>query len=139
MRIAKAPRKGILGHDAKAQLIGDQHDRAVLRRQRGAKPRGFRVRVMRLEQIRQPERQAVDQPHPLPVRRGQRRTQIARFFDRLPARPAHFAVPGDASRHFFVTRRRGGNIDARHVKLTGDPLGQDRFARTGTTCDKNDA
>ena len=111
--VAEAPRQRIVGHDAEADLVGDQHGRAAACGP--APPAAVAVRAsmsaLRQHQVGQPQRQAIDQ-HRL---RRQARPRARRRDRAAPRRVAsrQRAVPmrGDALGHLVVDRLRRRDVD----------------------------
>ena len=61
-RIAELPRQTILRHDAETDLVRHEHDRAFLANERGAERFALsREIALGKEQVRQPQRQAIDE------------------------------------------------------------------------------
>src|SRR5260370_3680727 len=60
--VAEVARQGIVRHDAEPDLIGDEDERSVERRYRGNEPGCLRHDIAAgKQQVRQPQRQAIDQ------------------------------------------------------------------------------
>lgn len=115
--IAEPAGERVLRNDPRANFIGDYDDRIDVRLKRGKKlghPR-FPIGICK-HQIRQPERQAVNQTGAFAIHLSQRTKQITRFVIRHPLRPAARLMLGDARGHLVVMRLGRGNIDRRPPK-----------------------
>ena len=101
-------------------------------------PRDFRLDIrVRQHQIRQPQRQAIDQ-HRRGLARFERGGEIARRLDGPPMRPAPRAMRGDALGHFRVARLRRRHIGPRRRQRGDQALGIAALARTGAAEDESE-
>ena len=85
MQVAKTPRKSVIGYDAGADLIGDEHDRSGATIESPLQLTGVAGDVrIRENAIAEPERQAVDQERVCRRRRRDCLRQVVGYLDGLP-------------------------------------------------------
>ena len=132
LRVAKAAAERRLRHQAKADLVGDEDHGISGDAQKPRQPARLDLGIApRQHQVRQPQRQAIDQ-HGAAVGRlpRQRIDQRQRLLDRGPAFAALRAMMRDAGLHLLVVGRRGRQINSRQAAVGDQPLGKGRFAGT---------
>ena len=129
-----------LGHQSGPDLVGHEHERQTKARERvqQACARGVHV-VLAEHQVRQPQRQAVDE-HDIgcrlrstPGRRGdllERVRQRERRLDGAPARVTIRPVAGDALAHLVVERLGGDHDRTPFAERLGENLRASTLART---------
>ncbi len=126
--VAERSRQRIVGYDAEANFVGDQDDRAALARQRIRQPRDLlRPVALCMQQVGQPERQAINEPGAAAIGRGQRLDEIERHFAFDPVGAAPCAMPGDPLVHLRIERLGGGDIDRLPRKGVGTTFGAPAF------------
>ena len=111
--VAEGPRHGIVGDDAKPDLVGYENDRPLeIAEAPDQPPRLLRHIALSHHQVGDPEGEAIDQHDGVGRRqRRQHSRQIQRFFDGGPALPAPGAVFIDAGRHLAVPGPARREID----------------------------
>ena len=104
---------GVSGTSPSPDLVRDEDRRNAQHPERGDEPLGRPLGVAtRQHQVREPERQAVDDDGVGRPERGERRGELERRLDRAPAFAALGPVPGDALGHLGVAGLAGRDIDA---------------------------
>ena len=92
----------------------------------------------RVEDVVDPESQAIDQHHQLVLSAANGRGQIERLFNRLPlALASGELVPAHAIAHFRIDHRARRHKSTRSRLLLGEPLGVGALAATSPAGHKN--
>ena len=101
--IAETARQCIVRHDPGPDFIADKHERRLVRKHGRFEPLDFGVDVaVGQHDVREPQRQAVDQDSRGPGKGGQRAGKIQRRVDGPPVMAAAVLMFGDACRHLVV-------------------------------------
>src|SRR6056297_622901 len=139
-RIAELPCQTILRHDAEADLVGDEHDRALLAHERGAERFALGAEIaLGEEQVRQPERQAIDETRARAISGIERADEIERGGVVAPARIAARLMGGDAPAHFVVEGLGRRYIDRATAHGQHALFGMAALARSRAAGDQDDA
>jgi hypothetical protein len=124
-------------HDAEADLVAHHDDLAARLAERGEKGTERFVRgggrcaaVGGAQQVREPQREAVDQhAMALAIHRAQRAREVERCFEKRPADRAPRPVVRHAFGEFGVADARGRDIGDGHAACGGELLGVRALAR----------
>jgi hypothetical protein len=129
--VAEGARQRVVGDDAEADLVGDEHRRPLEARQRVEQLGHCRLDIAPgHEQVREPQCQAVDQHRPLrPGLLTERGGEVERRLARRPALAAAGAVVADALPHLVVERLGGGEVERLGRGLFDQRLGVAALAR----------
>ena len=136
--ISEGPTQSVLGHKAKSDLVGDKHDASRKTIKRPSETRGFvRNIAPRLEQVGQPQCQAIDQ-HACAVARMRlkRGNEIKRRLDCRPAFVAIRPVARNPRGHFIIPRLCGRQVCSGGCARLRQSLRSGALPRTRSTKDQ---
>jgi superfamily II DNA/RNA helicase len=130
--IAETAGKRVVGHDAQAHLVRNDHDRGRAGGQRGQQPVRFRLQVViRQQVIGQPQRRAIHQNGGIGRNRSQTACQIKRRFAGFPAPAPAVAVRSYPVPHFIVPGFCGCDVNPVPSGSTDQSFSKCRFSGTG--------
>ena len=128
--VTKSAAQWRVGNDAEADFVADQNRWCLATVQRRLQHRGrARDVLVREHQVRQPQRQTIDQNRPRP-RLIERIGELDRRLDRVPPQLTPSLMLGDARAHFVVERLRRRDINPGRAGLGKKLLGMPAFAGT---------
>ena len=126
------------GHDALADLVGDQHDRPQAPVEHGQQAvGGLSDLQLGQQEVGHPQGEAVDQDgaaRPGETPPGSR--EVERLLDRQPGVTAPCPVPADPFLHLAVQRLGGGDVDRLEARAQDKCLGVSALARAGAAEDQ---